>query len=94
MAIDWDVQDLGSILGSNIKNNNEQTQDFIATEETGAIVLGIVHSISLASSAFVYQQNIGNHFTLDHPVNGELDSSILELDTGLGARTLFSSTTF
>ena len=33
----------------------------------------------------VKSQAIGNHFTLDHPTNGVLDSSVLELDTGLGA---------
>jgi len=33
------------------------------------------------------EQLIGNHFTLDHPTNGDIDSAVYELDTGLGAFT-------
>lgn len=32
----------------------------------------------------VTDQDIGDHFVLDHPTNGIIDSSVLELDTGLG----------
>lgn len=38
----------------------------------------------------VSEQALGNHFTLDHPENGVLDSNVLELDTGLGALSVNS----
>lgn len=83
--------EIGTILGKSISQAQNYKEDFFETEETSDISLVNVESANLRSSYFVYQQDIGVAFVLDHPVNGYLDSSIYELDTGLGARTLFSS---
>ena len=90
--VDFDTQEIGSILGGNIVSANDYRQDFEPSEAFPDLNIVNLETIKLTTSIFIYKQNIGNHFTLDHPVNGELDSSIFELDTGLGSRDLFQST--
>ena len=85
------ASEIGTIIGQSIKQSKNYKEDFIETDNFSDISLTPVESVNLRSSYFVYKQNLGNHFTLDHPVNGVLNSSTLQLDTGLGSRDLFSS---
>jgi len=56
-------------------------------DDMGFFVFDKDDDIVFENQPLVIQKiTIGNHFTLDHPVNCELDSDTLELDTGLGSQ--------
>lgn len=86
MAVNLDVRDLGNLLGSGLSEANSYKQDFIDSEAVSDLNLNFTHSVELHTSLLVCRQLISSHFTLDHPVNGILDSPNLYLDTNLGGR--------
>jgi hypothetical protein len=86
VAVNYAVKDLGEAIGGSLASANEYKQDFFGSEEASDLDIGFLDSVNLSSSLIICEQAIGSHFTLDHPVNGILDSAVLELDTGLGAR--------
>ena len=86
MATNFDAMDLGNILGSGLQNANSYKQDFIDSEVASDLNLASIETVNLTTTTIICKQLIGSHFTLDHPVNCNLDSPNLYLDTGLGAR--------
>lgn len=91
MSVDSVGAEAGIVVGNSLSQASDFKQGFVESEQFGDINLINIDTERTSTSVFVRQQDIGSHFTLDHPVNGELDSSVFELDTGLGAKTLSSS---
>lgn len=55
---------------------------------TGFFIVQKSDTLLMESGPAVVQKVVlNNHFTLDHPTNGVLDSATLQLDTGLGTQT-------
>lgn len=67
------ASELGETIGNSLKKSSDYKEDFFETEMLSNIQFVSLESVNLASSLFLYQQDIGNHFVLDHPVNGNLD---------------------
>lgn len=65
--------ELGKAIGTSLKESSDYKQDFFETEMLGNLQLVPLESINLRTSLFINKQEIGNHFVLDHPVNGNLD---------------------
>lgn len=81
-------RDLGAVLGnmskeqsdikSNISPNEQNANAFIVSQEQVQL------SGTLTVTAYFYPED---SFILDHPVYGELDSSVLKLDGGYAETT-------
>ena len=74
---------LGNILGQNIKNTDEYKQDMAETGDINFITFAPLHTINVTGTYVVTKYLLTtDSFVLDHPVYGELDSSVLKLDGG------------
>lgn len=88
MAVDYDGIALGNSLGTNIQTTDTINQQRFESENVTELYIVSMDSIRLTSttiiSSLVYPSD---SFILDHPVYGELDSSILKLDGGYAVVT-------
>jgi len=79
------AEGIGTVIGQGIVNNQKLSRAVVTkTQVFNYIGLSSAELLSEALTEIWETQDLGNHFTLDHPVNGVLDSATLELDTGLG----------
>ena len=93
MAYDFDGQELASILGSNMKSAADYKESFVTTENSSNLQFVNIDTIEVTGSYYVYKKNLkSDSFVLDHPVYGELDSSILIIDGGYAVTQTASST--
>lgn len=76
-------QQLGQVLAS-ITNSQSRLNQNISYEEVDPLIqITPIESISLAQTTFIYRKYYPtDSFILDHPVYGEVDSSVLKLDGG------------
>jgi hypothetical protein len=83
MTVDYDSIALGNTLGTNIQTADNLNQQRFESENITSFNVVRMDSVRLSSttiiSSLVYPSD---SFILDHPVYGELDSSILKLDGG------------
>lgn len=90
-------QQLGQVLAS-ITNSQSRLNQNISYEEVDPLIqITPIESISLTQTTFIYKKYYPtDSFIIDHPVYGEVDSSVLKLDGGYlsgSEQVLFSSTT-
>lgn len=81
---------------ADLSNKSSQLASNITPDDPSA-VFPIVWSedVSVTGTVRIYQHDISTTaFVLDHPVNGELDSTLFELDGGYaGPRSLLTTIT-
>ena len=75
-------KDIGKMLGKSMVQQ-ETISDNLSPNDTAIFNLQFKDSIELNGNVKVYQKFIASDsFVLDHPVQGELDSSVYKLDGG------------
>jgi len=80
-----DTRELGNLLGTSLKSANDYKADFVESEYNADITLASLATVRVTGSWYIYKKLLGDEsFVIDHPVYGELDSSILEIDGGYG----------
>lgn len=81
--VNFDAVQLGKVLGGNITKTEGYRDDFIENEEFNDLLLGFLGRVivtgKLVVTAWYYAED---SFVLDHPVLGEIDSSVLKIDGG------------
>ncbi len=89
--VSYGAEDLGNILGSNITKTNEVSQGIVATEEVSNLNIVALETVKVLEAQKVTKKfvtgcdisgvNTGlDPFVLDHPVNGNIDSSDFYID--------------
>lgn len=79
--VDFNVTDLGNILGSSMRSASDYKQDFVETEGVTDIQLSMLESVKVTGSVYVYLNYLAtSSFVIDHPVYGDVDSSTLSID--------------
>jgi len=82
MALDA-VSELGSILGGTISTQNEIKQNISPDSADAIDNLGFAEKVKVSGTLTGIQKPLGtNCFVIDHPVYGDIDSSVLEIDGG------------
>lgn len=103
--VDYNTRDLANILGGSIKKTNEISQDFIPTEEVTDYNIVALQNVSVTGThketkKYVIDCDVSgvngglDPFVLNHPVNGNLDSSSFYIDGSYCSSTVvFDDTT-
>lgn len=72
--------ELGKAIGTSLKESSDYKQDFFETEMLSSLLLVPIESLNLRTSLFIYKQEIGNNFVVDHPVNCYVDYNPLSME--------------
>lgn len=73
---DWNLQDLGNIIGGGLKDAQNYKEDFIPTEETSSITLAGVSAVAVDSTLLVYSKTLGNAWIVGSLGNGKVGTNI------------------
>ena len=83
--------EFGSLVGRMLKGNELFKQDFIPSDGDEDITFASLENVSVTGVFYVYTQQIGTAFMVNHPVNGVVNSANTVGTSGLGSRSLVES---
>ena len=85
------ASEAGELIGRKISEAQDYKQDFIPTEETSDINIVGLQTVNVVGSYFVYKQDVGTAFQVDHSINSKADDIYKYDSVNIGSRTLSSS---
>lgn len=90
--VNFDTQELGRLIGGNLKSATDYKQDFIETEEVSDLQLFSLETVNVSGSYFITSLLLSSDaFYLNHPVYGMLDDENLLMDGTYASSVLMYS---
>ena len=80
-----DAEEIGRAIANSVNTTEEIKQDVLPADILNSLLMAPIDSLKITETVNGrYKLNAVDAFVLDHPVQGELDSSFYKLDGGYG----------